>query len=95
LLLNPKKRGMLPLVRITEVQRGIDAKIRRVTVFDGFTHFGRAITSLAVLVPADAEDDDNNKRDRRHCSTRTVRRETIRKPVMYVLIPEGLETKIF
>jgi hypothetical protein len=25
LLLDPKKRGMLPLVRITKVQRGIDA----------------------------------------------------------------------
>jgi hypothetical protein len=53
LLLDPKKRGMLPLDQITEVQRGIDAKIRRVSVFDGFTHFGRAIMSLAVLVPAD------------------------------------------
>jgi hypothetical protein len=33
-----------------------------VTVFDGFTHFLRAITSLAVLVPADdTEDEDVNK----------------------------------
>jgi hypothetical protein len=39
LLLDPKKRGMLPLVQITEVQKGIDAKIRRVIVCDGFTHF--------------------------------------------------------
>jgi hypothetical protein len=53
LLLDPKKRCMFPLVRITNVQRGIDSKVRRVTVFDGCTHFPRAITSLAVLVPAD------------------------------------------
>jgi hypothetical protein len=72
LLLDQKKRGMLPLVRITEVQRGIDAKIRRVTVFDRFTHFGQAIRSLAVLVPADAEDDDNNERDWRCRTTRTA-----------------------
>jgi hypothetical protein len=33
-----------------------------VTVFDGFTHFPRAITSLAVLVRADnTEDVDVNK----------------------------------
>jgi hypothetical protein len=44
LLFDPKKRGMLPLVQITEVQRGIAAKVRRVIVFDGFTHFGRAST---------------------------------------------------
>jgi hypothetical protein len=50
------------LVRVTQVERGLDAKIRRVTVFDGFTHFPRAITSLAVLVPAeDTEDEDVNK----------------------------------
>jgi hypothetical protein len=61
LRLDPKKRGMLLLVRIMDVQKGIDFKIWRVTVFDGFTHFSRAITSLAVLVPADAEE-DNNKR---------------------------------
>jgi hypothetical protein len=74
LLLDPKKRGMLPLVRITEVQRGVDAKIWRITVFDGFTHFGRAITSLAVLVPADAEDDNSNVPDRRRRTTRTATR---------------------
>ncbi len=34
LLLNPKKRGLLPLVRVTKVERGLDAKIRRVTVFE-------------------------------------------------------------
>jgi hypothetical protein len=62
LLLDPKKRGLLPLVRVTKVERGLDAKIRRVTVFDRFTHFPRAITSLAVLVPADdTEDKDVNK----------------------------------
>jgi hypothetical protein len=59
LLLHPKKRGLLPLVRVTKVDRGLDAKIRRVTVFDGFTHFPRAITSLAVLVPADDSKDEN------------------------------------
>jgi hypothetical protein len=56
LILDPKTRGMLLLVRITEVHGGIDSKIRRVTVFEGFTHFARA-----VLVPADAEDNDNKK----------------------------------
>jgi hypothetical protein len=52
LLLDPKKRGLLPLVRITQVQRGLDSRIRRVTVWDGHSEFSRAITSLAVLVPA-------------------------------------------
>jgi hypothetical protein len=47
------------LVRVTKVERGLDAKIRRVTAFDGFTHFPRAITSLAVLVPADDTEDKN------------------------------------
>jgi hypothetical protein len=62
LLIDPKKRGFLPLVRVTKVERGLDAKIRRVTVFDGFTHFPRAITSLAVLVPADdTKEEDVNK----------------------------------
>jgi hypothetical protein len=55
LLLNLKKRGMMPLVWVSEVQRGLDAQIRRVTVFDGHSHFLRAITSLAVLVPAEEE----------------------------------------
>jgi hypothetical protein len=59
LLLDPKKRGLLPLVRVTKVERGLDAKIRRVTVFDRFTHFPRAITSLAVLVPADNTEDED------------------------------------
>jgi hypothetical protein len=74
LLLDPKKRGMLPLVRITEVQRGIAAKVWRVTVFDGFTNFCQAIMSLAVLVPADEEDNDNNKSDGRCRTTRTATR---------------------
>jgi hypothetical protein len=77
LLLDPKKRGMLLLVRITEVQRGINTKIWRVTVFDGFTHFGRAITSLAVLVPADAEDYVNNERDCCRRVTRTATRSQL------------------
>jgi hypothetical protein len=59
LLLDPKKRGLLPLVRVTKPERGLDGKIRQVTVFDGFTHFRRAITSLAVLVPADDTDDED------------------------------------
>jgi hypothetical protein len=46
---------MMPLVRVSEVQRGLDAQICRVTVFDGHSHFLRAITSLAVLVPAEKE----------------------------------------
>jgi hypothetical protein len=77
LLLDPKKREMLPLVRITEGQRGIDAKIWRVTVFDEFTHFGPAITILAVLVPADAEDDDNNEHDRCRRATSTATRSQL------------------
>jgi hypothetical protein len=61
---------MLLLVRITEVHRGIDAKVWRVTVFDGFTHFGRAIMSLAGLVPTYTEDNNNNKSDGRCRTTR-------------------------
>jgi hypothetical protein len=45
----------MPRVRVSEVQRGLDAQICRVTVFDGHSHFLRAITSLAVLVPAEEE----------------------------------------
>jgi hypothetical protein len=55
LLLDPKKRGLMPLVWVSEVQRGLGAQIRRVTVFDGHLRFLRAITSLAVLVPAEEE----------------------------------------
>jgi hypothetical protein len=69
LLLDPKKRGALPLVRITEVKKRIDNKICRVIVFDGFTHFGRPITSLAVLVPAEEEASNNNERDGRRRTT--------------------------
>jgi hypothetical protein len=61
LLLHPKKRGLIPLVRIVQVQKGLDDKIRRVTVFDGHLEFLRAITSLAVLVPAKEEENDQNK----------------------------------
>jgi hypothetical protein len=61
LLLDPKKRGLMPLVRIVGVQKGLDDKIRRVTVFDGHSEFLRAITSLAVLVPAEEEENDQNK----------------------------------
>jgi hypothetical protein len=43
----------MPLFPVSEVQRGLDAQIRRVTVFDGHSHFLRAINSLAVLVPAE------------------------------------------
>jgi hypothetical protein len=53
------------------LQRGIDAKIRRVTVFNGVTHLGQAITSLAFLVPADGKDHDNNERDGRRRTTCT------------------------
>lgn len=48
--LGAKNGGLLPLVRITAVQKGLDERIRRVTVFDGHSHLLRAITSLAVLV---------------------------------------------
>jgi hypothetical protein len=62
LLLDPKKRGMFPLVRITNVQRGINSKVRIVTVFDGSTHFPRAITSLATLVPADKVENETDEK---------------------------------
>jgi hypothetical protein len=45
LLLDPKKRGLLPLVQITQVQRGLDLRIRQVTVWDGHSEFSRAITN--------------------------------------------------
>jgi hypothetical protein len=56
LLLDPKKRGLLPLVQITHMQTGLDGHVRRVTVFDRAAHFMRAITSLALLVLADAKE---------------------------------------
>jgi hypothetical protein len=58
LLLERKKRGLMPLVRDMLVQQGLDGHICRVTVFDGATHFLRAITSLAVLVPVGEENDN-------------------------------------
>jgi hypothetical protein len=61
LLLDPKKRGLMPLVRIVGIQKGLDDKIRRVTVFDGHSEFLQAITSLALLVPAEEEENDQNK----------------------------------
>jgi hypothetical protein len=72
LLLDPKKRGLLPLVQITQVQRGLDDKIRKVTVFDGFTHFQRAITSLAVLVPAEKEGGQNHNKPHARLDRQTV-----------------------
>jgi hypothetical protein len=56
LLLDPAKRGATPLIRITQVETGLDVHIRRVICFDGFKHFARAISSIAVLLPAEEED---------------------------------------
>jgi hypothetical protein len=55
LLLDPAKRGMTPLVWITQAQTGIDGEIRHIICFDGKKHFSRAITNIAVLLPAEEE----------------------------------------
>jgi hypothetical protein len=49
----------MPTVRVSEVQRGLYAQIRRVTVFGGYSHFLRAITSLALLVLAEKDNEVN------------------------------------
>jgi hypothetical protein len=56
LLLDPPKRGATPLTRITQVETGLDGHIRPLICFDGFKHFARAISSIAVLLPAKEED---------------------------------------
>jgi hypothetical protein len=56
LLLDAAKQGATPLIRITQVETGLDGHIRRVIYFDGFKHFARAISSIAVLLPAEEED---------------------------------------
>jgi hypothetical protein len=56
LLLHPAKRGATPLIRITQVETGLDGHIRRVICFDGFKHFARAISSIAVLLHAKEKD---------------------------------------
>jgi hypothetical protein len=56
LLLDPMKRGTTPLVRITEAKQDSDGHVRRITVFNGHKYIARAITSLAVLLPATEED---------------------------------------
>jgi hypothetical protein len=38
------------------VETGLDGHIRPVICFDGFKHFARAISSIAVLLPAEEED---------------------------------------
>jgi hypothetical protein len=71
LLLDPKKHGYLPLVQISHAKTGLDGRVRRVTVFDGAAHFMRAITSLAVLVPAEAKEGKQRNAPTRpavHCS---------------------------
>jgi hypothetical protein len=55
-LLHPTKRGTTPLVKVTEAPRDIDGHIRRMMVWDGQKTIARAITSLAILLPADQED---------------------------------------
>jgi hypothetical protein len=56
LLLDPAKRGATPLIRITQVETGLDGHIRRVICFDEFKTFARAMSSIAVLLPAEEED---------------------------------------
>jgi hypothetical protein len=56
LLLDPVKRGAIPLIRITQVETGLDGHIRRVICFDGFKHLARAISRIAILLPAKEED---------------------------------------
>jgi hypothetical protein len=56
LLLDPAKRGATPLIRITQVETGLDGHIRRVIRFDGFKYFAIAISCIAVLLPAEEED---------------------------------------
>jgi hypothetical protein len=55
LLLDPAKQGTTPLFRITQAQTGIDREIRRIICFDNKKHLFRAITSIAVLLPAEME----------------------------------------
>jgi hypothetical protein len=56
LLLDPMKRGTTPLVGIKEAKQDRDGHVRRITVFDGHKFIARAISSLAVLLPATEED---------------------------------------
>jgi hypothetical protein len=56
LLLDPAKRGTTPLVRVTSAPKDIDGHIRRIVVWDGFKYLAQAITSLAVLVPAEEDE---------------------------------------
>jgi hypothetical protein len=56
LLLDLMKRGTTPLVRITEAKQDSDGHVRQITVFNGHKYIARAITSLAVLLPATEED---------------------------------------
>jgi hypothetical protein len=51
-----KTRGATPLIRIAQVETGLDGHIRRVICFEGFKHFARAISSIAVLLPVEEED---------------------------------------
>jgi hypothetical protein len=55
-LLHPTKRATTPLVKVTEAPRDIDGHVRRVMVWDGQKTIARAITRLAILLPADQED---------------------------------------
>jgi hypothetical protein len=55
-LLHPTKRGTTPLVKVMEATRDIDGHVRQLMVWDGQKTIARAITSLAILLPADQED---------------------------------------
>jgi hypothetical protein len=63
-LLHPTKRGTMPLVKVTEAPRDIDGHVRQVMVWDRQKTIARAITSLAILLPADQEDTEENTETR-------------------------------
>jgi hypothetical protein len=48
LLLGPERRGATPLVRMARVREETDGEVRRMVYFDGFTYFGRAVTSVVI-----------------------------------------------
>jgi hypothetical protein len=48
LLLGPARRGAAPLVRMARVRGETDGEVQRMVCFDGFTYFGRAVTSVVI-----------------------------------------------
>jgi hypothetical protein len=75
LLLDPAKQGTTPFVRITEREIRIDGEVRRIVCFDGFKHFLRSITNIAVLLPEEEEEEMITNRP----ETRDTRKEDPKK----------------